>query len=245
MDGNTSSRIRKRLADICFALTFGLVVASHAQNPGDRKKATPGPTSGANSSLARYEDDYMNIQIPTTWKIANRKLEFGPDEVQLIRNGFTLTLDNDAIHSGPTLGGRFIDAFGIPWLEGQDVTYPWTCGGFFLQRAQPANQQLTFYNLIFPSLGSSAREMCGIPADLPIEGRWFGGYFSTGEGLWVFGAQSPECPDKAYTLTGPAKTPDKLPLADDPSLRKVIQEAIGIVTSIHHKRCPPLRVEPR
>jgi hypothetical protein len=50
---------------------------------------------------------------------------------------------------------------------------------------------------------------------------------------------------KGVVLASAAKTPDQLPFADDPALKKVIQEAIDIGASIHYKRGPPLRAEPR
>jgi hypothetical protein len=34
-------------------------------------------------------------------------------------------------------------------------------------------------------------------------------------------------------------TPERLPVVGDPALKKMIQEAIDIVDSIHYKRCAP------
>jgi hypothetical protein len=36
-----------------------------------------------------------------------------------------------------------------------------------------------------------------------------------------------------------ASTPDQLPVVGNPALKKIIQEAIDIVDSIHYKRCAP------
>lgn len=71
------------------------------------------------------------------------------------------------------------------------------------------------------------------------EQRWFAGYFTTADGGWFFDSEGDSCGQKVYTLTSRAQTPEGLPSPDDPSLRKVIQEAIDIVDSIQYKRCPP------
>lgn len=73
-----------------------------------------------------------------------------------------------------------------------------------------------------------------------IAPRWFAGYFTSAGLSWFFeSAGDDSCGAKAYTLTSNAKTPRTLPKADDPVLKEVVRQAIGLVASIHYKRCPP------
>ncbi len=110
---------------------------------------------------------------------------------------------------------------------------------------------MTFDNVIVDSSDARVREHCGIQKDLgfwrKVEGsrefvgsrRWFGGSFSTADRGVFFESKGTGCGLKAYTLTFQAKTPDQLPLERDPGSKKMIQEAIDIVNSIHYKRCAP------
>jgi hypothetical protein len=203
-----------------------------------------------------YEDAGVTILIPQGW----RTLKVGsPDDplsahppavpqtfipppgrgLLLSSKGFTLTLAFNTGHASPIKGGRFPEIFRIPWLE--DVSDSWACGGYLREHPQPVSRTLLFVNMIVESLDSEAREKCEFPKDVPLEPHWFGGYFTTARGGYFFESDGPECMEKAYTLTSAAKTPLKLPHADDPTLQRIIGEAIDIVASIHYKRCPPTR----
>ena len=99
-----------------------------------------------------------------------------------------------------------------------------------------------FFSLILDDPSPQAREYCGLPEDAIFVHRWFAAYFSTEAKQWYFQSKGPECTEKAYILTTNAKSPEQLPDAADPVLKRVINEAIAIVASIRYKRCPPAPV---
>jgi hypothetical protein len=202
-----------------------------------------------------YEDAEVRILIPRDWRILkvgspDDPLSAHPPAVPqtfiptpgrgllLSSKGFTLTLAFTG-HGSPIIGGRFTEIFHIPWLE--EVSAAGTCAGYLRKRPQPVSRTLLFVNMAFEFLDSEAREKCEIPKDVLWDPHWFGGYFTTARGGYFFESDGPECMEKAYTLTSAAKTPLELPHADDPSLQKIIGEAIDIVASIHYKRCPPTK----
>ena len=129
--------------------------------------------------------------------------------------------------------------FRIPWLV--DVSDSWACGGYLRERPQPVNRTLLLIDLILEGLDSEARERCGIPKDLLFDAHWFSAYFTTAQGGYFFESYGADCAEKGYTLSSSGKTPTDLPMADDPTLQRIIGEAIDIVASIHYKRCPPAR----
>jgi hypothetical protein len=199
-----------------------------------------------------YEDNLVKILVPPGWEI----LKVGsPDDplaanppsgsqtfipspghgVLLSKGGYTLTLAYATGHASPVLGGRFPEVFAIPWPPSDS----WACGNCLRRTSVGASKGLKFFSLILDNRTAQAREFCGLAEDDIFTNRWFAGYFSTARGPWYFPSKGPECPEKAYTLTGAAKTPRELPDAGDPVLKRVISEAIGIVASIRYKRCPP------
>jgi len=160
----------------------------------------------------------------------------------LEKNSYALNVNNGAGQTSPIPGGRIFEVFRMPWLS--DVTDIWGCAGFLLEEQQPTTGALLYFNMIFKPLDSGARKTCGIPEDPVIERRWFAGYFTTERGGWLFDAKGADCREKTFTLTTNAKTPAELPYANDPDLKRAIQEAISIVSSIHYKRCPPASASP-
>jgi hypothetical protein len=243
------------------ALAFGLAYASATESQGKNpsaiaKIAQQQPAGTPGSSPKVYEDEDFSFRIPAGWKIsrADRPVAslwvYHPGVVQfpdpghgllLTKNGYTFDLNNMAGQTSPVAGGRFFEAFRIPWLSNHDVSDVWGCGGYLLEKSQEGGEGLLFFNLVFEALNSEARKTCGIPNDLVLERRWFAGYFTTAKGVWLFDSEGAGCAEKVYTLTSGAKIPAKLPSADDPVLKKIISEAIDIVASIHYKRCPPSR----
>ena len=241
-----------------------LSISTHAQvQPSASKQTvTPGPRVHRNSQRM-YEDAEIKVVIPPGWRIApqdemQRKIGAGVSlgnsvgrldrAVLLEKNGYTLAIAYHTGHASGVEGGRFIEIFNIPWPGLDDA---WTCSGYLAYRAQPASRILIFTNITVESGDAKVRENCGIPKDLgrwiekdgskSFEGerRWFGGYFTTADGGWFFDSDGERCGQKAYTLTFQASTPDQLPVDGDPRVKKIVEEAIDVVDSIHYKRCPP------
>lgn len=233
-------------------LVSGLFIKTCTQTPGELMPKQIQKSHATSSPPEVYEDDEIKILFSSGWKVSRTDrpavllVKGHPAVVQfpapghgllLTKNGYTLSLNDAAGQTSPIGGGRFFEVFRIPWLV--DVSDTWGCGGYFLEKSQQPSQGLLFFNLVFDSGSSEVRKACGIPKDLVIERRWFAGYFTTAKGAWIFDSDGAECAEKAYTLTSDAKTPDQLPFVDDLGLKKIIKEAMDIVSSIHYKRCPP------
>jgi len=249
---------RKRVAAFTAAgvVTCGLAVEMQAQTQSVKSDANAERSSQMSRMPARvYEDDEIKVVIPAGWTISSgdrsaaQSASIGGDHrLLLVNNRYTLELAYDTDHASGVNGGRFIEAFTIPWLDEDDA---WDCSLHIRGKPQPVNRALMFMNLILDSGDASVREKCGIQKDLGYwtenggtkifvgERRWFGGYFTTAAQSWFFESRGDDCGEKAYTLTSKAKTPDELPDENDSGLKKIINEAITIVDSIHYKRCPP------
>jgi hypothetical protein len=172
----------------------------------------------------------------------------GDGRLLLEKGGYTLGIAYNTSHASGVEGGRFIEIFNIPWPNVDDG---WTCSLYLGGYVQPASRVLTFTNLTVDSGDAKVRENCGIRRSLghwtekdgarSFEGerRWFGGYFTTAEGGFFFDSNGEGCCQKAYTMTFQASKPDQLPVVGSSGLKKMIQESIDIVDSIHYKRCPP------
>lgn len=245
-------------------VTTACAVALHAYAQSSRDDRASGSTTNSSESTSasgHYEDEYFSIRFPQSWRIARTDLtparlfaehpgvtQFPTtgNGVLLVRDGYTLALANSAGQTSGIQGGRFFEVFGMPWLMGRDISEVWDCDVRLREEPGPANNgQLRSFNIIFKSLDSAGRKVCGIPENLRVEGRWFAGYYSTTQGSWLFDGDGTNCPEKAYTLTTHARTPDQLPFVDDPALRRVLNEAMSIVASIRYKRCAPLYPESR
>lgn len=195
-----------------------------------------------------YEDDEVKVPIPAGWSISTKHHYQG--SLLLEKDGYTLSLGYHSGHASGIIGGRFNELFGIPWFHRDETEQAGNCGLFLEQVPQAASRRLMFVNLIFDTLNPKVQDNCGIPNPLksrthvrgyPVQTyrRWFAGYFTTVVGRWFFQSNGVGCGVKAYTLTSSAKTPAELPLPEDPTLKKIINEAIDIVYSIHYKRCAP------
>jgi hypothetical protein len=256
---------------IVYVVAHGPVMATSGQTPSVKPPQEP-KAHAPRSPLNVYEDDEVRIQIPSGWSVSIpnnypiSKMDY-PAVVQtfapgpgnglfLARDGYTLTLAFEAGHASGVTGGRFIEVFQIPWID--DPFEGWGCSGFLRRNPQPVNRTLQFINLTLDPNSSEIREKCDIPNDFDgrasdegtkghaVGQRWFAGQFTTTvHGGWFFESDGVGCGEKAYILTSAARTPIELPFANDPALKQVIQEAIGIVASIHYKRCPPSDIQPR
>ncbi len=162
----------------------------------------------------------------------------------LQKEGYTLALAYNTSHAGP---GRFVEAFGIPWLT---VMQAWSCSNFFDHIPRPANEKLLFMNLVLRPGSAQIDKACRIKkgfGESVVAGtgryfgsdRWFAGYFTSDDG-YFFGSEGETCGLKSYSLTTGATVPEQLPPPDDPKLHKIISEAIRIVNSIEYKRCAPI-----
>lgn len=223
----------------CFALFAVLYLGfprlqAQAQEVATRTHGTV----GRNQSAARiWENNQIRVAIPNDWKVSTAR-----GALILSKQSYTLRIGYSAEHASGITGGRFIEAFSVPWQNADDG---WTCSMYMSQMPLPANRQLLFMSLVLDTGNETVREHCGIAKDLGGwdkgtyrgDRRWFGGYFTTGSGGWFF---SSECGEMLYTLVPGAKRAIDLPDADDLDLKEIINEAIDIVTSIKYKGCPPV-----
>ena len=236
---------------------WGLGINARAQNPVPDLKTQSQRKKDSTRPAKVYEDEYVRIPIPHGWKV----LKVGsPDDpsaahppavagtfipepgkgILIESKGYTLTLAYRTGHASPIIGGRIIEVFDIPWLQGIDDG--WACSTSMLKVPQRANHGLELVNLVLDGEDSHVQEFCGIQKDGTALARcWFAGYFTTADEEFFFDSQGAGCPEKAYTLTSTARTPAELPAPNDLALRKIIGEAIDIVASIRYKRCPPAR----
>jgi len=223
------------------AVSFSFGQAADSGQKATAQEATQAratTSSVADASPNIYEDEEIRILVPAGWK-AYRKGTPDYPALLLTKKGYTLSLNNGARQLSAIAGGRFYEVFSIPWL--QDATEAGDCGVRLLKKSRPTTGKLLYFDLVFETLDAYGRRVCGIPKDLVFERRWFAGYFSTDERMWLFDAEGDDCGKKAYTLTSMALTPGGLPKANDPILQEIVGEAVGIVNSIHYKKCPPAR----
>ncbi len=246
----------RRLVGIAIAtsLALGATLESFAQNRSENLGSVEPRKRNveARSPFKAYEDNDFRLLMPSGWRVSQIDRPFAslntenPGVAQfptrghgllLVKNGYTLAWNNDAGQTSPISGGRFFEAFRIPWLD--DVANAQACGARLLEDHGQSAGRVQFFNLTFDSLSDEDRKTCGIPEGLEIKNRWFAGYFTTAKGVWLFDSTGMSCREKAYTLTSAAKSPSELPDSKDPTLQKIIKEAKEIVSSIHYKRCPP------
>lgn len=220
------------------------------------------PRREAPESRTIYEDNEIKVVVPADWKqitvpnspddpafrrIAARlwvRLPPTGTGLVLAKGRYTLVLRFQSGHASGIEGGRFIEAFRIPWLEDSDDMR--VCSGYLWKRPQPANRELIFINYWLSPFKPELLRACGIPEEFDkrrgmAERPWLAGYFTTAELSWFFHSEGAGCRMRTYTLTSDAETPQQLPDALDPTLQKVIAQAIHIVDSIQYKRCSPAR----
>jgi hypothetical protein len=205
-----------------------------------------------------YEDREIRVDIPQGWQIAStgdakkkseNVISLGNSVSQpegglvLEKEGYALAIAYNTGQASGIEGGRFIEVFSIAWPGVEDE---WSCSGYLHYQSQPASRILIFENVIVDDMDPKGIEICGL-SKMPgawedkngMKRRWFGGYFTTADGGYFFDSDGDGCGEKAYTLTSQEEIPEKLPLLGDPGLKKMIQEAIDIVNSIHYKKCAP------
>ena len=244
-----------------------------AQAPSAIPRATQKQATQAKSIRPNiYEDSEVKFPVPSGWSVSvpdNHAISkkdypatpqtFAPTPgsgIFLSKNGYTLTLAFESGHASGVTGGRLIEILQVPWID--DPFEGVDCSSLLRRNKQPVNRTLVFINFILDPNDSEIREKCEIPNDFggkasdegtkdhAVGQRWFAGQFTTTvHGGWFFESDGVDCGEKAYILTSAARTPIELPLANDLALKKVIQEAIGMVASIHYKRCPPSDIQPR
>jgi len=235
---------------VIFGTACGLAVNGYGQAPSVESKRLQAGEARAGSGVSSvFEDDQIKSVIPSGWKVARveegaineypaltgASIPYGKNGVALTKHGYTLALKHTAGHSSPI--GRFGEVFRMAWLP--DVADEDGCARFLGEYPFPVNRDLIFISMTFDIDDQAGINTCAFREGGPR--RWFAGYFTVAKRAWFFASNGPNCAEKVYTLTSGAKTPAELPHADDPTLRKTIGEAIGIVSSIHYKRCPPAR----
>ncbi len=257
------SRISKALAFVfCLELCSSLLIAQQ-----------PGSATAAKAKSNLYEDDEVKIAIPAGWVRTSGEHPFLGSSISaadakliLEKDGYILGLAFRTSHVSGVVGGRFGEAFAIPWLTaipslGQDQ--PSTCGLALKEIPQPAGRVLMFVNTVIDTANAKTRKECGIPRvfeewfsppGAPQAGKqvttekWFGGYFSNGDAGWFLGettdSSTETCETKMYSLTTSAERPEQLPSPQNAHLESIIQESIDIVDSIQYKRCAPKAASP-
>jgi hypothetical protein len=210
------------------------------------------PVGSHNAKPEIYEDDEVKIAIPVSWTRVAQKYPEGT--LVLAKDGYTLGLVYRAGHASPVPGGRFAEAFNIPWVPAGE-----TADCMFKQIPQPASRILLFENILLDTADPDARKSCGIAKDLGEwvgqgigkefigSQRWFAGYFTSGAGGFMFNEsdyRDSGCFAKLYKLSSSAQKPGQLPVVGDRHLQRIIQESIDIVNSIHYKACAPRLSEP-
>ncbi|MDQ2775535.1 MAG: hypothetical protein M3Y57_11560 [Acidobacteriota bacterium] len=228
-------------------------------------QTAPNSARPRTGNLSVYEDDEVRIIIPAGWScasgnypslepyrvggavVAGNSVLQADGRLLLQKDGYTLALVYRTQHASGAVGGRFIEAFDIPWLDPDQAL---TCSFVLTHLSQPANRTVLFRNMLMNTGIADVRAKCGIPKDLGKwaregvgkqvigERRWYGGYF-TRNGGYFFDESGDSCESKVYSLTSAAKTPAALPDAGDQRLLQIIEDAIDIVDSIQYKRCAP------
>lgn len=234
----------RRLKLLGATIIMGLAAASLAQTTFNSSSKKEGP--------GVYEDDELRVTIPAGWirassnypslepyraggivVVGNAVLQ-ADARLLLQKDGYTLALAYRTQHASGVLGGRFVEAFNLPWLSPDRAE---SCSAVLTHRSQPATSALLFENMLIDNGSANVREQCGVPNDVLIgEQRWYGGYFTHDRG-YFFDESCEGCGSKLYSLTSAAETPAQLPAVGDLHLKKMIAEAIDIVESIHYKRC--------
>jgi hypothetical protein len=244
---------RFRATAIVATTLLSLAVQSHTQaSPTGSRGGLAVPPKPNNI----YGDSDIKVAIPAGWRILSdaeirksraadslgNSLSQGEGKLVLEKDKYILALAYRTGHASGVEGGRFIEAFNIPWPEVDDE---WTCSGYLKQRSQPASRTLMFTSFIVEP-GPEILKNCGIKIDSRAWGdengmtrRWYGGYFTT-DGSYFFDSDGDGCGEKAYTFTFRSRTAEGLPNVNDPALKKMIEEAIDIVNSIEYKRCKPV-----
>jgi hypothetical protein len=236
----------KDLAWCLFAvLACNVSVGANGQSSSSEQGSRKSHSHSTQKTANIFENSEVKILIPRGWTAIARP----SSDLILAKIGYELKLAYDTGHAGGAEGGRFLEAFDVPWPEVDDGS---TCSLYFDRDALPASRILLFRTLIVDTNNINVQKNCGIPKnlghstaeegdvrDLNGERRWFGGYFTTARGGYYFESRGEGCGEKLYTLVSTAREPEDLPAPDDPNLKRVIQQAINIVNSIHYKRCSP------
>jgi len=192
-----------------------------------------------------FEDDQVKVLIPPGWTISEGDSATPPflrvgRHLQLVKNGYTLSLAYDTQPQSGVTGDRFTQVFAIPWLapaQTAPVAPAHTEGcAFSLRRnQQPASASLLFIGFLMDTADARVRVNCAIQTDLGA--RWFAGFFTIQNGGYFLHSSGAGCSDKVYALSSQAKTADQLPASSDPALKAIIGEAGRIVNFIQYKRC--------
>lgn len=99
----------------------------------------------ADASPSKFEDDTVEVPIPPGWTRAagdhpaSIPVLDSPGSLLLEKAGYTLTLAFRAEHTSGIAGGRFVEAFRIPWLSIEDG---WNCSLKLTEVPQPASRTL-------------------------------------------------------------------------------------------------------
>ena len=182
----------------------------------------------------------------------------------VLKNGnYRLYLLTHKSQASGIVGGRFAEivSYVSPWLANVPNDFGNTCIGHLQNQATPVNRQLSRVDLYFnpakvkKQSQLTAFKQCGRPArrgDLwygsyftetcpaggqpPLErDRGCDGYFLVYQNLSGKAPQQDPDWEMVYALTYNTNSPNGIPLRGDRTLRRVMQEANGIIDSIKYK----------
>lgn len=179
----------------------------------------------------------------------------------LIKGRYRLYLLSHEGQASGIDGGRFSEVvqYISPWMDMSES--PWLpCPSEIQGSEAVTNNKLTRQDLYFDTAHASKKALadCGNPS---VKGTlWYGSYFvetchgkdtphACGSFFLTYRDLSGKLPQPrtvsgstianewqmVYAMTLDAKTPDALPMKDDPGLHEVLREASGIVRSIVYK----------
>jgi hypothetical protein len=214
--------------------------------------AIMGLRSSAANTLSEntFQDDRIRVAVPSSWIAKKLTVISGGAEHIPIYLGGVLSKGRKRIylltHYGQAsgiVGGRFgeILEYVAPSIHTED---PWGCFDALKPSAAPITNLLTRVDLYLDStvrLGNTYESCRNLhsPAQHLI---WFGSYFSPRNTKYDFFltfplGQTQTDPDHqmAFTATIAANNADDLPAADDPELKRFLNEASAVISSITYR----------
>lgn len=202
------------------------------------------------SARNTFQDDRIRVAVPPGWRANEVTLITGGAYHVPIHVGGVLSKGKYRVylltHYGQAsgiVGGRFgeIANYVAPWINTDD---PGGCFNYLEPFETPATKLLSRVDLYFDSASqvTNKNESCQdlhSPAQHLI---WFGSYFSPRNDKYAFFltfplGQTDADPDRqmAFTATLATKSPDDLPVRNDPELKRFLDEASAVISSITYR----------
>lgn len=207
-----------------------------------------------------FEDDRIRVEIPSGWSVQPATVQVSGDKplelligALLTKGKYRLYLLSHYEQASGIEGGRFSEVvqFVSPWIDMSES--PWLpCPSKIQGSEEVTDKKLTRQDLYFDTALASKKAIadCGNPS---VKGTlWYGSYFvetchgkdtprACGGFFLTYQDLSGKYPQPrtewqmVYAMTLDTRTPDDLPMKDEPGLRAVLREASEIVGSIVYK----------